>query len=489
MKIVILSISMLFAISFLCVQNANCDNIELYLYKTDDGSKMLINQLCSGKDWINFAISRDTNRVKQIQATSIWNDWKFAYFVKLAGIITKTNTDELDDNKKLEVIDNFVSFVENQLKSGSIVMIKIPEISSDLILYDINGIFELPVSDSNIKHLGKFGYGISNATGKDILERIEQGNTTIILDPPFRELFVTSMQHYAKKIPKPKSMILFYIIPLFAAIVALIAFNFYTFKKMQGLREEKQRLSRNISNIERQAKSSESDRGNKDQIVQRDKYCLESALIALNDIQNLIIQRSKMMKLSLPTNKIQNLIDAIGKKTEGKWLDPVKKRLNDIILERLGVDNSNINIPIPESIDELRNMKWSEYFSPMVDNLISTAESAKMSDDASKQLIDVFGRDVVAMIVDAVDREKNTKGSLDQSIENDLKELLSITGIKELEVKIGQVYNSETHELVINSDPSLVTDREQKITKILSRGLILPSGKIIKAKVSIQRKT
>ena len=96
--------------------------------------------------------------------------------------------------------------------------------------------------------------------------------------------------------------------------------------------------------------------------------------------------------------------------------------------------------------------------------------------------------DVVAMVVDAVDREKNVKVSLDTSVESDLKQLLSITGIRELEIKTGQTYNPEIHELVISSDPSLVTDREQKITKIISRGLILPNGKIIKAKVSIQRR-
>jgi hypothetical protein len=62
-----------------------------------------------------------------------------------------------------------------------------------------------------------------------------------------------------------------------------------------------------------------------------------------------------------------------------------------------------------------------------------------------------------------------------------------MTGMKEMDVKPGQVYNPDLHELVISNDPSLVTDREQKVTRIISRGLILPSGKIIKTKVSIQR--
>ncbi|MGB9597248.1 MAG: hypothetical protein ACPL7B_13285, partial [Candidatus Poribacteria bacterium] len=59
-------------------------------------------------------------------------------------------------------------------------------------------------------------------------------------------------------------------------------------------------------------------------------------------------------------------------------------------------------------------------------------------------------------------------------------------GIKELDVKVGQVYNPDLHELVVINDPSLVTDRSQKISKVISRGLILPNGKFIKAKVSIQ---
>jgi predicted metalloendopeptidase len=86
--------------------------------------------------------------------------------------------------------------------------------------------------------------------------------------------------------------------------------------------------------------------------------------------------------------------------------------------------------------------------------------------------------------VDAVDRE-STKNP---AIEDELKRLLAMANIKELDAKLGQVYNPDLHELVISNDPSLVTDREQKITKVISRGLILPNGKIIKAKVSIQKK-
>ena len=64
---------------------------------------------------------------------------------------------------------------------------------------------------------------------------------------------------------------------------------------------------------------------------------------------------------------------------------------------------------------------------------------------------------------------------------------MDLVGIKEMDVKPGQVYNPELHELVIDNNKSMITDRQQKITKVISRGLILPDGKIKKAKVSIQR--
>jgi len=95
-----------------------------------------------------------------------------------------------------------------------------------------------------------------------------------------------------------------------------------------------------------------------------------------------------------------------------------------------------VGMPNPESFEEFGKINWSNYFAPMVDSLTAKADSTKPSDDVSKQLIDAIGRDVVAIIVDAVDREKNVKVSLDTSVESDLKQLLSIyRSLRNLEIR------------------------------------------------------
>jgi hypothetical protein len=488
-KIVIISILVLLLTAFLNIQAGHCESTELYLYKTDDESKVLIMQY-SGNEWIRLTMVADAKdgSFKPIQTVSIWDDWKLTYFVKLAGILTKTRIDENTKNQ-YAVLNNLVNYVEDQLKSGYNATINVPELQSVMVIYDVNGMFESPISNDTITRLGKFGYGINNAVGTDILGSVKDGNSSVILDSPFRESFAMSMQHYATKIPKPRNLTQFYVIPIFAILAILVALNFFMFRKMRSLHEEKRKLARDISDMERQIKTTDnkSVKGDKDESAQRDRYCLESALGALRDVHKLL-QRPKMTVVDLPINKIQNLLDSIGAKTEGKWLEPAKKRLNEIIRERSVTGETDAGMPNPESFEEFGKINWSNYFAPMVDSLTAKADSTKPSDDVSKQLIDAIGRDVIAMVADAVDREKNVKVSLDTSVESDLKQLLSITGIKELEIKTGQTYNPETHELVVSNDPSLVTDREQKITKIISRGLILPNGKIIKAKVSIQRR-
>jgi len=112
----------------------------------------------------------------------------------------------LNENTKNQyaVLNNLVSYVEDQLKSGYIATLDIPELQSVMVIYDVNGMFESPISNDTIARLGKFGYGINNAVGTDILGRVKEGNSSVILDSPFRESFAMSMNIMPQRYQNPE---------------------------------------------------------------------------------------------------------------------------------------------------------------------------------------------------------------------------------------------------------------------------------------------
>ncbi len=189
-------------------------------------------------------------------------------------------------------------------------------------------------------------------------------------------------------------------------------------------------------------------------------------------------------ELRLPINKVQSLVESISNKIDRKLAEIVRKRLNEILQNSNITTGLDMNLNIPDNIDEFNRINWHEKVDFMLDRLTKALISP---DDSYKKVAELIAHDIVTVIVSAIDGEKNIHGSTDSSIENDLKNLMEILGIKEIEVTPGQAYDPEIHELVIDNSRSMTTDRQQRVTKVISRGLILPDGKIIKAKVSIQR--
>ncbi len=223
----------------------------------------------------------------------------------------------------------------------------------------------------------------------------------------------------------------------------------------------------------------------RDDLVAKERECLKGISKVLEDLWQILLDQIVSAETKLPINRIKLLVESISDKTNSEWTETVKKRLNEILQNSTSITTeSDLHLNIPDNIDEFNRINWHEKFSSMLNRLVKALASL---DDNHEKVAELIARDVVAIIIDAIDGEKSIHGNVDSSIENNLKSLMEILGIKEMEVSPGHTYNSQIHELVIDNSKSMATDRQQRITKVISRGLILPDGKIIKAKVSIQR--
>jgi hypothetical protein len=476
--------------------------MNLYLYSTENGADVLMKLQSPKGEWIQLAfkedVSKSGNVTRKIYKPTISNDgwdlWNYQnVFRNIATIKWTTKTPEAESkllpsskDRDFIIFYLFITYLRDQLKSGYSAVINIAGLPFALTVYDVNKMLTMSPSDNLIRHLGNFGYGIINATGVDLIRKAEGGSISVIFDPPFKEPYAISMNQFTAKIEKPKerSPYLLIILTGLVVIIGLLGFNFYTMSKIKKIQREKNELAPNLFETESHTgpKDEESVKQSKNDFSEREKYYLDIALSAVREVQQVLAEQTTTLQADLPVYKIQSLIESMGAKLNGKWVDASKKRLSEIVRNMPEID-ATAEFPDPISIDEFREIKWSERFTPAIKRLITIAESRNLSKQVPKQELEAIGRDVITTVVGAVDREKN----LNPSVEDDLKQLLAMVGMKEMDVKPGQVYSPDLHDLVISNDPSLVTDREQKITKIISQGLILPSGKIIKAKVSIQR--
>ena len=477
--------------------------MNLYLYNTENGADVLMKLQSPKAEWIQLALKEDVSKngnvTRKIYKPTIshdgWDLWNYQnVFRNIATMKWTAKTPEAESkllpftkDRDFIIFYLFIIYLRDQIKSGYSAVINIAGLPFALTVYDVNKMLTMPPNDDLIRHLGSFGYGIINATGVDLIRKAEEGSISVIFDPPFKEPYAISMNQFTAKIEKPKerSPYLFIILPGLIVIIGLSGFSFYTMIKIKKIQQDRNELASDMSETESHtgSRDEESVKQSKDDFSEREKYYLDVALGAVREVQQVLVEQTATLQAGLPVYKIQSLIESIGVKLSGKWVDASKKRLSEIVWDMPGIDDSTAEFPDPVSIDEFRQIKWSERFTPAINRLTTLAESCNLSKQSSKQVLEAIGRDVITTVVGAVDREKN----LDSSVEDDLKQLLAMTGMKEMDVKPGQVYNPDLHELVISNDPSLVTDREQKITRIISRGLILPSGKIIKTKVSIQR--
>ena len=144
-------------------------------------------------------------------------------------------------------------------------------------------------------------------------------------------------------------------------------------------------------------------------------------------------------------------------------------------------------------MDDLISMDRRKSFSNLIDKLAAIIEDTKSPGAYHRNMLEILGREVVPTVVETVDgykkgNEATTRGTDVRALESDLQELMKLTGVREMNVKPGQPYDPDAHELVPDQDPSLVTDRNQRITEVTFRGLFLPGGRTIKARVRIQER-
>jgi hypothetical protein len=481
--------------AFLSIQNAYCANVDLYIFSTSNNDSILLKmQSFAGED-IQIVLKEETVKdgnmkiYKPVMQNELWDYWKFNFFLNLAKIRSKDDIIKSTPYDDYIIFYRFIQFIREQVKSGYSSTIQFAGQQIDITVYDVRKMLEAKPNEDIIRRLGSFGYGIANASGVDLIKKSQESSISVVLPIPFKELFANSIRQFAEKIQQPTqiSPYLFIILPCSLIIIGLIIFSIYIFRKSQRLQLEKAKIMRDMSEMERKNRSVvEKPNKNIVDYSQRDRYCLDLSLNAISDIHQILTDQVIAMQAGKSVIKIGSLLESISAKVSGNWIDVSKKRLSQIVQDMVKTTPSITNIPKPESIDEFKQVDWRKEFIPVINSIIASAESSNEPSQESQQILANIGRDVIVPIVDAIDREKS-KRSLDISIDDDLRQLLIIAGIKESDVKIGAVYNQDLHELVVMNDPSLVTDREQKISKIVSRGLVLSNGNIIKAKVSIQK--
>lgn len=479
-------------------QYVYCANVDLYIFSTDDNENILIKiQSLEGESIqivLKEEIIKDSNIkvYKPAMKKELWDYWKFEIFLELAKISEPKNSP-----KKTTVEDDYITFyrfvrlIKDKIGSEYSSTLQFAEEQISITAYDINNMLKAKPNGDIIRRLCIFGYGIDNADPAFLLKKSKEGSVSIVLPLPFKEMFASSVRQFVKNIKKPFQISPYLvIILLLLLIMCLVIFVIYTYKKSKSIQRDNAKLLRNLADIQRQNKSVVERTKDITYYSQADSYYADSYYIdlffnAISDMYKSLSDQIIMTKTGELVIKIGSLLESISAKVSGNWIDVAKKRLSDIVKDMFKTESMELNIPKPKSIDEFQKIDWSKEFIPVMNKLLTYAKSSDETSQESKQILAEIGRDVVVPIVSAIDKEKN-KNNIDSSVEENLKELLAIAGIKELDVKVGQVYNPELHELVIINDPSLTTDRNQRISKIISRGLVLPNGNIIKAKVSIQ---
>ncbi len=494
-----LKILILFGISsmviLLCFQCVYCANFDLYIFSSDNDEEILIKIQSFAGENIQIILKEDVIKdsnikiYKPVMENELWDYWKFSIFLDLAKISeSKNNQKNSTDENDYVTFYRFIKLIKDKIGSEYSSIIQFADEQINITAYNINNMLESEPSEDIIRRLCIFGYGVDNANYDFLLKKSKEGATSVVIPLPFKEIFANSVRQFAKNVKKPIHISLYTVVVLILslAVICLVIFIFREGKKSKKIRRENARLLRNLANIQHQSQSiSEKAKDIKDiaDNPQTESYYLDLFFNVILDIYKFLNNQITITRTDESIKKIELLLESISSKVNGNWVDVAKKRLFEIVKGALKTDSSELNISKPKSIDEFQKIDWSKEFMPIVDKLTTCVKSGNEPSQESKQLLAEIGRDVIAPIVIAIDREK---GNIDPSVEDGLKELMTITGIKELDVKLGQVYNHALHELVVINDPSLVTDRDQRISKIISRGLILPDGNIIKAKVSIQ---
>lgn len=484
-------LAFVFILSIFITQNSYCVELGLYIYIIDSpgNEKVLLKIQSSDKECWQYTFKEDIYRQGNItrkiyKPYENLDKWKNGWLIDLSKLILENQLNENIDPQQLDYVLYFrlIKSLQEKVKSGYSA-----QLPFNAKVYIVNKMIESQPDDILTKHLTAFGYGFEFTEPNEIKKLLEKEDSSVILPQPFRKSFYTSMKSYYEKIPKTINWKLYlYFIPILLVFIILIASGFYIRAISEKANRNSQLLKKRLSdlNIQLKTENEKITRQYKSDLFDKERECLKSISKVLEDLWLSLSNRILSAELGLPINKIKELVESISNKTNGRWAEIVRKKLNEILQDNTITVESDTYINIPDSIDEFGKINWHEKYNSMLDRLVKALTSP---DDSHKKVAESIARDVVTVIVNAIDGEKNIHGNVDSSVENDLKNLMEIVGIKEIEVMPGQVYNPQIHELIIDNSRSMTTDRQQKITKVISRGLILPDGKIVKAKVSIQR--
>jgi len=489
------------------IRSGYCENLDLYMYSIEDGSKVLLKLQYHNGEWIQLAMTEGEFKQGNITYRILkplpdygqgWEKWKADFFSSLAKAILDIQT---TDNETLNMPDviqyRFVNYLKSQTGDGYSAVVKVPELSLDITLYYVNRMFDAQPTDDLLTRLVAFGYGIENAKINEVVRKISDDEIPVVLNPLFKARFAEEVREYISRTYKPGNRQLYIIMLIAAPIMAAIAVVLIILKsglkahkirerataelreELDGLKLQINSLTENNQSLQQQVADMQKERA---LIAKKNEECLETALNALNDVRQEIDNRVLEAERRSLAYRVRELLESIGAKVEGRWLDAARSKVSELLPASL-TPTGMYNV-VPKNVDEFRGINWRDQFLPLLSRL---TDVSKQPDADSRRSLEAIGREVVPAIVEAADAERNIHGSADSSLESDLKEMMSLTGIREMDVRSGQIYNPDIHELVIDSNPSLTTDREQRITRVISRGLLLPGGRIVKAKVSIQK--
>ncbi|MGB9595860.1 MAG: hypothetical protein ACPL7B_06220, partial [Candidatus Poribacteria bacterium] len=415
-------------------QYAYCANVDLYIFSTDDNENILIKIHSFAGENIQIVLKEETIKDSNIKIykpameNELWDYWKFEIFLDLAKI-----SEEKNNIKKSAVYDDYITFyrfvnlIKDKIGSEYSSTIQFAEKQINITAYNINNMLKAEPNSDIIRRLCIFGYGIDNADAVFLIKKAKEGNVSVVLPPPFKEMFTNSVRQFVKNVKKPIQIPPYLIIALILSLIIIcsIIFVINIYKKSRNLERENIKLSRNLSNIKRQNEPIVEKEKNMTDHSQADSYYLDLFFNVISDVHKSLTDQIIITKAGESIIKIGSILESISLKIKGNWLDMAKKRLCEIVQDAFKTESSDLNIPKPKNIDEFQKIDWSKEFIPLINKLVTYAKSSNEQNQKSKQILAEIGQDVIVPIVSAIDREKS-KNNVDLSVENNLKELLAI---------------------------------------------------------------
>lgn len=454
--------------SVLCL--AQPKSVDLYLFALDNQVLMKVN--FGDEGWIQIIFDQKSEVQGNVSRKFyiIRNGkWKGA----LMRTIIEPSIIEHSSKGEVSTTDNKFPYKVIQSILSELKGIKVSRFgNSDITLYDVRSLLRAEPDEDSIYKLAFFGFGTQGVSLDTAIKKL-RSETSSILPEPFNAQFMAYVPEYVSKIPKridkTKLLVNVAIGFVFAAMLAAALYWMAMLRKAdRDIRTLRAKIKR-FEFIEPSRISHE--KGSSITLQDRQSDIINHVGIILQSFEKVINEKLFLAKTGIPIGRIRDLIKEIC--GEG---DLLIKSLNDRLIGIIrDVVALNGLLNKANDLKKIKETNWEEEFSSQLDGLMNPIRFEMGNIEVASRI----GREIVAVLIESMD----IKG--DKSNEDKLGELTSIIGARILNVNVGDVFNPKYHDLII--DDKLVTDREQRITKVISRGLVLPDGSVIKAKVSIQR--